>query len=275
MMFEQILDNVCQRQPLIHCITNYITTNDCANIVLACGASPTMAEAEQETAQIAAAADAVDINIGNLNEMTVRAMHNAIAAANRADVPVVLDPVGAGASQYRMDTLRDFFAAYRFAVIRGNVSELLAVGGVASNTKGVDAGAADAVTEENLDERTAFFKQLSAKLGAVVSVSGAIDIIASPDKAYVCRNGHPMMSRVTGTGCMLSALTAAFCGANHDNILQAAAAATAAMGVAGDIACQKTREAGAGTGSFRVYLMDAISLMDAQTLNGGMNIEIR
>lgn len=274
-MFEQILENVRQREPLVHCITNYITTNDCANIVLACGASPTMAEAEQEAAEIAAMAGAVDINIGNLNTMTVAAMHRAIAAANRTGVPVVLDPVGAGASKYRMDTLRDFFAAYRFAVVRGNISELLAVGGAASNTKGVDAGAADAVTEENLEERIAFFQQLSAELGAVVSISGAIDLIVSPERAYICRNGHPMMSRITGTGCMLSALTAAFCGANHDNILEAAAAAVAAMGVAGDIAYRKTQAAGGGTGSFRMYLMDAISLMDAETLNGGMNVEIR
>ncbi|MDO4287273.1 MAG: hydroxyethylthiazole kinase [Eubacteriales bacterium] len=274
-MFEQILENVRGSGPLIHCITNYITTNDCANIILACGASPTMAEAEQEAAEIAAIAGAVDINIGNLNTMTVAAMHKAIAAANQNHVPVILDPVGAGASSYRMDTLRDFFANYRFAVIRGNVSELLAVGGVASNTKGVDAGAADAVTEENLEGRVAFFKQLSARLDAVVSVSGAIDIIASPEKAYICRNGHPMMSCVTGTGCMLSALTAAFCGGNHENILEAAAAATAVMGVAGDIAYQKTMEAGQGTGSFRVYLMDAVNLMDAETLNGGMKIEVR
>lgn len=274
-MFEQILHHVRDRQPLVHCITNYITTNDCANIVLACGASPTMAEAEQEVAEIAAAAGALDINIGNLNEMTVRAMQRAIAAANAAHVPVVLDPVGAGASRYRMDILREFFAAYRFSVICGNVSELLAVGGAASNTKGVDAGAADAVTEDNLEERVAFFKQLSAQLGAVVSVSGAIDIIASPERAYVCRNGHPMMSRITGSGCMLSALTAAFCGANHDNILEAAAAATAVMGIAGEYAARKTQQAGAGTGSFRMYLMDAVSLMNEQTVNGGINIEIR
>ena len=264
-MFEEILQNVRLKKPLTHCITNYITTNDCANIVLACGASPTMAEAEQEAAEIASQADGLDINIGNLNSHTVLAMHRAIAA-----IPVVLDPVGAGASTYRMETLRDFFAQYQFSVVRGNVSELLAVGGAASNTKGVDAGAADAVTEENLQERVKFFKQLSAKLGAVVSVSGAIDIIASPE-----RNGHPMMSCVTGTGCMLSALTAAYCGGNPDNILEAAAAATAAMGVAGDIAYQKTKEQGLGTGSFRVYLMDAISMMDAEILQGGMNVEIR
>ncbi len=274
-MFEQILENVRRQQPLVHCITNYITTNDCANIILACGASPTMAEAEQEAAEIAAVSGAVDINIGNLNTMTVAAMHQAIAAANQAAVPVILDPVGAGASTYRMDTLRDFFAAYQFAVVRGNISELLAVGGAASNTKGVDAGAADAVTEENLEERIAFFRQLSARLGAVVSISGAIDIVASPERAYICRNGHPMMSRITGTGCMLSALTAAFCGANHDNILEAAAAAVAAMGVAGEIAYDKTRAAGGGTGSFRMYLIDAISLMDEETLNGGMKIELR
>ena len=274
-MFEEILQNVRLKKPLTHCITNYITTNDCANIVLACGASPTMAEAEQEAAEIASQADGLDINIGNLNSHTVLAMHRAIAAASQAEIPVVLDPVGAGASTYRMETLRDFFAQYRFSVVRGNVSELLAVGGAASNTKGVDAGAADAVTEENLQERVEFFKQLSAKLGAVVSVSGAIDIIASPERAYICRNGHPMMSCVTGTGCMLSALTAAYCGGNPDNILEAAAAATTAMGVAGDIAYQKTKEQGLGTGSFRVYLMDAISLMDAETLQGGMNVEIR
>lgn len=274
-MFEQILQRVRQHKPLVHCITNYITTNDCANIVLACGASPTMAEAEQETAEIASVAGALDINIGNLNTMTVAAMHKAMEAANQYNVPIVLDPVGAGASSYRMATLREFFAHYHFSVVRGNVSELLAVGGVASNTKGVDAGAADAVTEENLEERVAFFKQLSKKLGAVVSVSGAIDIIASPERAYICRNGHPMMSRVTGTGCMLSALTAAYCAANHDAILEAAAAATIAMGVAGDIAYEKTMEAGQGTGSYRVYLMDAISLMDADILNGGMNVEIR
>lgn len=157
-----------------------------------------MAEAEQEAAEIASQADGLDINIGNLNSHTVLAMHRAIAAANQAKIPVVLDP----GRRRRLnvphgDAARLFCAISVFRRAAATCRSCLPSAVQRLTPKGVDAGAADAVTEENLQERVEFFKQLSAKLGAVVSVSGAIDIIASPERAYICRNGHPMMSCVT------------------------------------------------------------------------------
>lgn len=274
-MFEKIMENVRGAHPLVHCITNYVTVNDCANILLAAGASPIMADDIAEAEEITSICGALAVNIGTLNERTIASMHKAGKKANELAHPVVLDPVGAGASALRTDTARNLLKEVRFSVIRGNISEIKTIALGSGTTQGVDADISDAVGDENLKQAVRFAKDLSSREGAVIAITGAIDIVADSQKAYVIRNGHPMMSRITGTGCMLTALTAGFCGANRDNILDAAAAAVCAMGLCGEIAYAKTMEMGGGTGTFRVQLIDAMSRMDAQILNGGIKIEIR
>ena len=209
-MFAEQFANVRTKSPLIHNITNYVTVNDCANMVLACGASPIMADDAAEVEDITTICGGLNINIGTLNSRTIESMLKAGKKANALGHPVVLDPVGAGASALRTETAYRLLDEVRFTVIRGNISEVKTLASGAGTTKGVDADVADRVTEENLDGAVAFAKAFAAKTGAVVAITGAIDIVADGAKAYCIRNGHPMMSAITGTGCQLSALTAAF-----------------------------------------------------------------
>lgn len=274
-MFKEILEKVRSKTPLVHCITNYVTVNDCANILLACGASPIMADDQNEVEDITALCNALAINIGTLNERTVASMLKAGKKANALAHPVILDPVGAGASALRTSTTFKLLDEVRFSVIRGNISEIKTVSQGSGTTKGVDADVSDTITNENLDEAIAFAKALSTRTGSVVAITGAIDIVADSQKAYVIRNGHPMMSKITGTGCMLTTVIAAYCAANPDRQLDAAAAAVCVMGLCGEIAHEKVVKSNAGTSSFRTYLIDAMSQMDVHTLEGGMKIESR
>lgn len=258
---------------MVHNITNYVTANDCANILLACGASPTMADDAAEVEEITALSGALNINIGTLNAM-VDGMFLAGKKANALGRPAVLDPVGAGASTLRTETARRLIGAIRFTVIRGNISEIKTLASGAGTTKGVDADAADLVTEETLERSIAFAKAFAAKTGAVVAVTGAIDLVSDAQRAFVIRNGRPMMGRVTGTGCMLSAMTAAYLAANPRCPLEAAAAAVCAMGVCGETAQERLRE-GEGNASYRSRLIDAVYNLDAETLEGRARYEIR
>jgi hydroxyethylthiazole kinase len=273
-MFEEMLNNVRNKRPIVHCITNYVTVNDCANMLLAAGASPIMADDIGEAEEITSICGALDINIGTLNERTIASMFKAGKAANALGRLAVLDPVGAGASPLRTNTALKLLEEVNFSVIRGNISEIKTISQGSGTTKGVDADVSDAVTESSLPEAVRFAKALSASTGAVVAITGAIDIVADEGKAYIIRNGHTMMSQITGTGCMLTALIAAYCGANPDRLLDAAAAAVAAMGLCGEIAYKRTSEAGAGTGTFRTLLIDAMSQLDSEALNGGIKVEI-
>jgi len=274
-MFEEILRNVRAKSPLVHSITNYVTVNDCANTILACGASPIMADDQNEVEEITAICNALVINIGTLNERTIISMKKAGKKANELNHPVVLDPVGAGASSLRTRTTFDLLENVSFAVIRGNVSEIKTVYKGSGTTKGVDADVSDAITEENLEEAIVFAKKLSEKTNAVIAISGAIDIVADKNKAYIIRNGNALMSKITGTGCMLASLIGAYCGANPDNILDAAAAATSVMGLAGELAFEKLQKTDGGTSTYRTFLIDYISKIDEKILNGGIKIETR
>ena len=268
------LENVKTKSPLIHNITNYVTVNDCANIVLACGASPIMADDKDEVEEITAICGGLNINIGTLNRRTIEAMVLAGKKANELGHPVVLDPVGAGASALRTDTAKRLLDEIGFTVIRGNISEIKTLAGTSAATQGVDANVADKVMEENLDGAIAFAKAFAKKTGAVIAITGAIDIVCDEKKAYVIRNGHPMMAAITGTGCQLSALTAAYITANHDDTLGAAAAAVCAMGLAGEIAHARLTELD-GNSSYRNYIIDAIYNMTPEQLEKGANYEVR
>lgn len=273
-MLENMLENVRGKCPLIHNITNYVTVNDCANIVIACGASPIMADDKEEAADITAICAGLNINIGTLNSRTIASMLIAGRRANELSHPVVLDPVGAGASKLRTDTAMKLLNEVKFTVIRGNISEIKTLAYGSGTTKGVDADVADKITEDNLHEAVAFAKAFAEKTGVIIAISGAIDIVTDGEIAYCIHNGHPMMSSVTGTGCQLSAMTAAFVTANPDHPLEAAASAAAAMGLAGEIAHQRLTAVD-GSASYRNYIIDAIYNLTPQQLKRGAKYEVR
>ena len=273
-MFQNMLENVRKKSPLIHNITNYVTVNDCANIVIACGASPIMADDKEEVAEITAICSGLNINIGTLNSRTIASMLIAGKRANELNHPVVLDPVGAGASKLRTETAMQLLEEVKFSVIRGNISEIKTLASGSGTTKGVDADVADKVTEENLDDVIAFAKAFAKKTGAVIAITGPIDIVTDDQRAYCIRNGHPMMSSITGTGCQLSAMTAAFVTANPEHPLEAAAAAVCAMGLAGEIAQSRLNPMD-GNSSYRNYIIDAINNMTPEMLAEGANYEVR
>ena len=273
-MFQEMLENVRGKCPLIHNITNYVTVNDCANIVLACGASPIMSDDQSEVEEITTICGGLNINIGTLNQRSIAGMFRAGAKANALGHVVLLDPVGAGASALRTNTAVELMEKVKFTVIRGNISEIKTLALGSGTTKGVDADVADAVTDANLDNAVAFVKDFAAKSGAIVAVTGAIDLVSDGKTCYVIRNGRPEMGKITGTGCQLSAMTAAYVTANPEHPLEAAAAAVCAMGLAGEIAHARL-SAQDGNSTYRNYIIDAIYNMTPEQLEEGAKYEVR
>ena len=255
----RLLDAVRARRPLVHHLTNYVTVNDCANVTLAIGGSPVMATAPEEAGDIAAISSAVVLNIGTLSRESVASMIIAGKSANARGVPVVFDPVGAGASPMRNEAAAEILATVDVAVIRGNISEICAVSGLASHTKGVDADQDDR-TVDPAGVAASFAK----KRGCVVAVTGPRDSVGDGAGTVWVDNGNAMLSQVSGTGCMCTSMVGAFVGASPDRPLLGAAAAILCMGIAGDIAFEKA--GGLGYGSYRVAVMDAISRMDGTAL---------
>lgn len=266
------LANVRTSTPLVHCITNYVTVNDCANALLACGGSPIMSDEPKDVADIQTICGGLVLNIGTLNEQTIAGMHVAGKRATELGHPIVLDPVGAGASALRTQTASELLDNYDVAVIRGNMSEMKALAGAAATTRGVDVNPDDAVTDENLAESAAFAKALAAKTGAIVAITGAIDLVADPERAVAIRNGSPIMGKITGTGCMLSCVTAAYAVANPNAQLEAVVAAVAGSGVAGEMALARMQPVD-GNASFRTYLIDALYNMNGEALEAVARIE--
>ena len=273
-MFRQMLEAVRRQSPLIHNITNYVTVNDCANILLACGASPIMADDLDEVEEITSICGGLNLNIGTLNRRTIPAMLAAGKKANALGHPVVLDPVGAGASTLRTHTALELLEQIRFTVIRGNISEIKTLAFGSGGTRGVDADLADRVTPDNLGQAVRFAKDFSEKTGAVVAITGAIDIVADPERAYCIRNGNAAMSQITGTGCQLSAMTAAYVTANPGSTLEAAAAAVCAMGLCGELAMARMGPLD-GNASYRNYIIDAVCNLTPEALERGANYEMR
>ncbi|MGI6255660.1 MAG: hydroxyethylthiazole kinase [Acutalibacter sp.] len=273
-MFGTCLENVRKTAPLVHNITNYVTVNDVANVLLACGGSPIMSDESEDVAEITAVCGGLNINIGTLNKRSIEGMFRAGEKANQLGHVVLLDPVGAGASSLRTNTAISLMEKLKLDVIRGNISEIKTLALGSGTTKGVDADAADTVTEENLDTMVAFAKDFAAKTGAVVAITGAIDLVADSEKAYVIRNGRPEMSRITGTGCQLSGLATAYAVANPDNKTEAVAAAVSAMGLAGEIGYANLQP-GEGNSTYRNRIIDAIYNMDGETLEKGAKYEVR
>lgn len=273
-MLGNCLENVKKTTPLVHNITNYVTVNDVANAILACGGSPIMSDEPDDVADITSICGGLNINIGTLNKHSIEAMFLAGAKANELKHPVLLDPVGAGASTLRTNTAVKIMNEIPLDVIRGNISEIKTLALGSGTTKGVDADAADTVTEDNLEQMVAFAKDFASRTHTVVAITGAIDLVADTKKCYVIRNGRPEMSRITGTGCQLSGIATAFITANPDHKTEAVAAAVCMMGLAGEIGFSNM-QTGEGNSSLRSRIIDAIYNMDAETLRKGANYEIR
>ena len=273
-MLKQCFDNVRNTVPLVHNITNYVTVNDVANVILACGASPIMSDEPDDVEDITSVCGSLNINIGTLHKSSIEAMYLAGKRANELGHPILLDPVGAGASTLRTNTAVGLMKELKLTVIRGNISEIKTLALGSGTTKGVDADVADKVTDENLDDAVSFVKKFSEKSGAIVAVTGAIDLVSDGKACYVIRNGRPEMGQITGTGCQLSGMMTAFVAANPQNPLEAAAAAVCAMGLAGEIGYSRMAD-GDGNSTYRNRIIDAIYNMDGEALEKGARYEVR
>jgi hydroxyethylthiazole kinase len=244
-----------ERKPLVHQITNYVVMNETANATLALGALPVMAHALQEVEEMATAASALVLNIGTLSDAWVESMVLAGLAANRAGVPVVLDPVGAGATTYRTETSRRLLAELRIAVVRGNSAEIATLAGRSAQIRGVEA-----VGDVGGPELA---REAARELGAVVAVTGPVDHVSDGETVHAIANGHELLGTVTGTGCMSTAITGCFLGVRANDPLAAAIEALVAFGVAGEDAAKKAK----GPGSFHVALYDALYDLDPKKLD--------
>lgn len=258
---------VRQQQPLVHSITNFVVMNYNANALLALGAAPVMAHAREEVRDMAGIAQALVLNIGTLSAEWVEAMGLALETACSRGIPVVLDPVGAGATPYRNRAIAALLAIGAPTVLRGNGSEVLSVAGVEAATRGVDSSAAS-------DDAVQAARALAARLGAVVCVSGAADHILAPEGRHVrLANGHPWMTRVTGVGCSASAMIGAFSAVQPD-AFHATAAAMAYLGVVGEVAVERVQAAGGGVGQLQIALLDGLQLLEADTFRARLRMSL-
>lgn len=271
---KEYMKNVKDKMPLVHNITNYVTVNDVANILLACGASPIMSDEAEDVEDITSICGGLNINIGTLHKTSIEGMFRAGRKANELGHPVLLDPVGAGASALRTDTALGLMRELDLSVIRGNISEIKTLAAGSGTTKGVDANAADAVTEDGLDAAVQFVKGFARETGTIIAVTGAVDLVSDGERCYVIRNGRPEMGKITGTGCQLSGMMAAYVTANPEHPLDAAAAAVCVMGLAGEIGWSRMQE-GDGNSTYRNRIIDAVYNMTGEELEKGARYEVR
>jgi hydroxyethylthiazole kinase len=251
-----------ERKPLVHQITNYVVMNETANATLALGALPVMAHAPQEVEEMASAAGALVLNIGTLSDHWIEAMLLAGAAANRADVPIVLDPVGAGATEYRTETARRLLDALQIAVVRGNAAEVATLAGREAEIRGVEAIGASG-------SPAGLARDAARELGCVAAVTGPVDHVSDGDRSYAIANGHELLGAVSGTGCMATSVTGSFLAVRREAPLEAAAEALVAFGVAGEDAALEAK----GPGTFHATLYDALYNLDPDTLDSRAKVE--
>ncbi|MTI54413.1 MAG: hydroxyethylthiazole kinase [Geosporobacter ferrireducens] len=248
--FREIFETIKKDKPLIHHITNYVTVNDCANTVLALGGSPVMADDLAEVEEMVSLASALVMNVGTLNQRTIEAFVLAGKKANALGTPVVLDPVGVGATALRTQTVQRILEEVQLSVLRGNMSEIKSIYGQGGKTRGVDS------IDDSLMGGREIALELAKRLNCVVVITGATDIVSDGEQVFYIENGHEMLSRVTGTGCMTTSLIG-LCVGTKKNPFHAAIMGTAVMGLAGEKAYEALPHK-EEVGTFRVKLMDAI-----------------
>ena len=270
-MIGDCLEQVRKQRPLIHCLTNYVTINDVANILLASGASPIMADDPLEVEEITAISQGLTLNLGTLHQEMMKSMRLAAKKAQQLQHVMVLDPVGIGVSTMRRQFACELLETFHFTAVRGNMSEIKALANVHSQAHGVDVSVTDQVTASHLDEAIALVKSLAKQIRSIVIASGALDLVSDGQTCYIVTNGRPEMAQISGSGCQLSALLCGFLAANPHTPLEAALAAVTCMGVAGE----KAYRPETGNSSYRHHLIDAISLMKSETLNEEARYEVR
>ena len=278
---DKAMANVHEITPLTHCITNFVTVNDCANAALAVGGSPIMADDSEEVAEIVDIANVLVVNIGKLDEGQIDAIRASCEHANKIKKPIVLDPVGAGISGLRNRITKEVVENYKLAAVRGNMSEIKAIAKLINldimNTdkkesagKGVDVAENDIISKDNLDVNGLIVKELAKELDTVVVASGPIDIISDGKDTFGLENGDEMMPLITGSGCMLSTIIGSYIGANDP--LTGAITASALMTIAGENAAEYVRNNNLGTGSFRTFLIDNLYKVDAPEISAKANL---
>jgi hydroxyethylthiazole kinase len=251
-----------ERKPLVHQITNFVVMNETANATLALGALPVMAHAHEEVEEMASVAGALVLNVGTLSDYWIESMLLAARAANLAGVPVVLDPVGAGATRFRTETAKRILAEREIAVVRGNAAEVATLAGRQAEIRGVESiGASDSGAE--------LARAAARELGCVAAVTGRVDHLSDGERALAVANGHELLGTVSGTGCMATAVTGCFLAVASERPLEAAAEALVAFGVAGENAARDAK----GPGTFHAGLYDALYNLDPETLDGRARVE--
>jgi hydroxyethylthiazole kinase len=290
------------KKPLVHQITNYVTANDCANITLAAGALPVMADSIDEVEEMTAFADALVINLGTLDKAKLKAMLKSGEKANELGIPIILDPVGVGATSFRKEAAMQIMNKLKISIIRGNLSEIKTLYGVKAITSGVESEEILSLLPDCLNEGKRIAKALAQKLGAVVAVTGEVDIVTDGENIYSIHNGCGAMAKVTGTGCMCSALIGAYAGVSANanehadactdintkvNIcadvgkvdtevkpayLIAAVTGILSIGIAGEVAYKKIKVHNEGIGSFRVRLIDEIYFLTEERITNEARI---
>ncbi|HEV8601846.1 MAG TPA: hydroxyethylthiazole kinase [Gaiellaceae bacterium] len=251
-----------ERKPLVHQITNYVVMNETANATLALGALPVMAHAKEEVEEMASVAGALVLNIGTLSQPWIEAMLLAGKAANHAGAPVVLDPVGAGATRLRTDTAKRILSEVKIAVLRGNAAEVATLAGREAEIRGVESiGASDSGGE--------LARAAAAELGCVAAVTGPVDHVSDGERVVAVANGHELLGTVSGTGCMATSITGCFLAVASDRPLEAAAEALVAFGVAGEDAARDAK----GPGTFHAGLYDALYNLDPDTIDSRAKVD--
>ncbi len=255
------------QSPLVHSITNFVVMNFNANVLLALGAAPVMAHAHDEVAEMAGIAQALVLNIGTLEPAWIESMRLAQARAHERGIPVVLDPVGAGATAYRNRALAGLIEAHAPTILRGNGSEVMSVAGLAAATRGVDSAASS-------NDALAVARDFARRTGAVVCVSGADDhVVDAQGRWLTLSNGHPWMTRITGVGCSATAMIGAFAAVQPD-AWRATAAAMAYLGVVGEWAAEQVIAEGDGVGTMAVKLLDGLQLLDDAAFLSRLKLQV-
>lgn len=274
--FSDIRKRTKENKPLIHCITNPISIKNCANVILAVGASPIMAEHPLEVEQITERSKALALNLGNITDARIESMQRSARTASENGIPIILDLVGISVSKLRLELAKKLVKEESISVIKGNMSEIKTMLGLASDATGVDVGAKDKIAKENLEASLAIVKRLAQETGSIAVASGKIDILSDGEESYLVKNGSAMLSTITGTGCMLTSLIASYLPASTP--IQAALCGCLVMGVSGELAekkCSIPKGAPSGSMSFELHLIDSIGILEDTDLNRLANWERR
>jgi hydroxyethylthiazole kinase len=261
--FSDLFAHLRERRPLVHHITNYVTVNDCANITISVGAAPVMADATEEVCEMVTFAGALVLNIGTLNKGQIESMLLAGGVANDRRIPVILDPVGAGATRFRTESAQRLLDELKITILKGNAGEIGTLAGAEADVRGVDSRGVTGDLEK-------IARHFAQRAGMTVVVSGVTDIVTDGKRILLIENGHSMMGSISGTGCMAASVTGAFAAVTDDTVT-ASAAALAAFGIAGEKAAAGAR----GPYSFKTALFDEMAALKPEDLASGARIIIR